>query len=88
MRGLICYQGQITDNCATHSKLNGRLSIYRGQVKRTATNKVEGFYQLLEGEGCVEKIKGLLVASMYIYPTRLVGVSSWSHVMFRIGLTD
>jgi len=60
-------------------KLNGHLSTFHGQVKRSATSKVEGFYQLLEGQGCVQKIKALILGSTYIYPTKEVSVSLHSY---------
>lgn len=53
-------------------QLNSRVSNYRGQVKRNAANKVEGFYGLLEVGGRVLKVKNLLQKSMYIYPMKKV----------------
>ncbi|KAH9024529.1 hypothetical protein EDB84DRAFT_1273891, partial [Lactarius hengduanensis] len=50
--------------------LSGRVSTYRGQLKRTAAGKVEGFYQLLEGPECVERVRGLIRGSIYVYPTK------------------
>lgn len=60
-------------------KLNGRLSIYRGQVKRVAASKVEGYYQLLEGRDCVQRVKSLLQSSTYIYPTKQVSLTLRLH---------
>ncbi|KAF8263018.1 hypothetical protein EI94DRAFT_1704331 [Lactarius quietus] len=55
--------------------LNGRVSMYWGQVRRVATGKVEGYYQLLAGRKCVLKVKALLENSSYIYPTKPVRLS-------------
>ncbi|KAF8264067.1 hypothetical protein EI94DRAFT_1806327 [Lactarius quietus] len=50
--------------------LNCRVSMYQGQVRRVATSKVKGYYQLLAGHECVLKVKALLENSSYIYPTK------------------
>ncbi|KAH9016274.1 hypothetical protein EDB85DRAFT_1862189, partial [Lactarius pseudohatsudake] len=50
--------------------LGGRVSAFRGRLKRITASKVEGFYQLLEGPECVEKIRVLIQGSTYIYPTK------------------
>ncbi|KAN0128901.1 hypothetical protein V8E53_013274 [Lactarius tabidus] len=50
--------------------LNGRVSIFRGQVKRNAANKVEGYYQLLCGAPGIDQIKVLCKGSKYIYPSK------------------
>ncbi|KAI9431089.1 hypothetical protein H4582DRAFT_1822972, partial [Lactarius indigo] len=52
--------------------LSGRVSTYRGQLKRTAASKVEGFYQLVEGAECINRVKGLIQGSVYVYPTKEV----------------
>ena len=57
-------------------KLNGRISNYRGQVKKNAANKVEGYYDLLDADGRVLKVASLLQKSMYIYPMKKVSVRS------------
>lgn len=53
-------------------KLTGRVSIFRGQVKRNAANKVEGYYQLLAGQPGIKQIQELQEGSTYIYPTKVV----------------
>ncbi|KAH9044082.1 hypothetical protein EDB83DRAFT_2523720 [Lactarius deliciosus] len=50
--------------------LSGRVSTYRGQLKRTVAGKVEGYYRLLEGPECVERVRGLIRGSVYVYPTK------------------
>jgi hypothetical protein len=59
----------------SHVQLNGRISIFRGQVKRNAASKVEGHYQLIGGRFNTEMIKGLLQGSNYVYPKKKVSVS-------------
>ncbi|KAH9013363.1 hypothetical protein EDB85DRAFT_1877070, partial [Lactarius pseudohatsudake] len=48
--------------------LNGRISTYRGDVKRIAASKVEGYYQIYEGQDTVNKVLGLIRGSKYLYP--------------------
>ncbi|KAN0140651.1 hypothetical protein V8E53_001478 [Lactarius tabidus] len=50
--------------------LNGCVSNYRKQVRKNAVNKVEGFYGLLDSEGCIEKVNDLILGSTYIYLTK------------------
>ena len=71
----ICH-GQITDEASFGRQLNGRLSNYCSLVKRVAANKVEGFYGLLDGEGCAQRVRELLHRSTYIYPTQVVSAIS------------
>lgn len=56
-------------------KINGRISIFRGQAKRNAASKVEGHYHLIAGQFTAETIKELLQFSNYIYPKKKVSVS-------------
>ncbi|KIJ91570.1 hypothetical protein K443DRAFT_14286 [Laccaria amethystina LaAM-08-1] len=50
--------------------LNGRLSKYRSSVRNQAAGKVEGFYQLIEGQECKEQVTALCDDTSYIFPTK------------------
>lgn len=56
-------------------KINGRISIFRGQTKRNAASRVEGHYHLFSGHFTAESVKSLLQFSNYIYLTKKVSVS-------------
>jgi hypothetical protein len=43
-------------------------------VKRIAANKVEGYYRLANGQPGIDRVKHLIMASMYIYPTKGIRV--------------
>lgn len=49
--------------------LNARLSGFRGNLKKIACSKVEGFYHLVEGPECRAKVEKLIQSYTYIYPT-------------------
>jgi hypothetical protein len=53
-------------------KLNGRLSGFRGNVKKIAGSKVEGFYHLVEGPECRAQVEKLIQSYTYIYPIKEV----------------
>lgn len=53
--------------------LNGRVSKYRGDIKKVAMAKVEGFYKLLEGPDCRDVIEHLRSKKRYIYPVNAEG---------------
>ncbi|KAH9000974.1 hypothetical protein EDB86DRAFT_2801630 [Lactarius hatsudake] len=50
--------------------LSGRVSTYRGQLKRIAAGKVGGYYRLTEGPECVERVRELIQGLDYVYPTK------------------
>ncbi|KIJ93672.1 hypothetical protein K443DRAFT_125515 [Laccaria amethystina LaAM-08-1] len=50
--------------------LNGRLSTYRGGMKKVVLSKVEGFYQLAGGAEGKAKVADLINQTSYIYPLR------------------
>ena len=53
-------------------KLNARLSGFRGNVKKIAGSKVEGFYHLVEGPECRAQVEKLIQSYTYIYPVKEV----------------
>ena len=53
--------------------------MYRGDVKKVAAAKVEGYYQLFEGQASVRnKVKELLTKNAYIYLSKQVSVMLYS----------
>ncbi|EDR04034.1 uncharacterized protein LACBIDRAFT_306412 [Laccaria bicolor S238N-H82] len=53
--------------------LKGRVSKYRGDVKKVAIAKVEGFYKLLEGPDCRDVVELLRSKKRYIYLVNIEG---------------
>ena len=51
-----------------------RLSTLRGSVKKIAASEVKGFYHLIPGDACKDRVKDLITKTEYIY-SRCTSVS-------------
>ena len=58
------------------------MSAFRGNAKKIAGSKVEGFYQLVEGPECRTQVEKLIQSHTYIYPIKEVSLLSILNTIF------